>query len=463
MKKIPFSFRIIVFLLSIILSAHQINASPDQVSDKFAKNQSEFEKSIAPFNFQFAEGTMAKLHRELSHEAIKTRSQEIIKTKQGAYISNEEAQHIEASSVRQEYLKLKIGIISDLENNRLPKLEDVFNALLMVHYLSFGNDIHAFNAFRSSINQLVEANGSSVANPVKTDSRFSPLLLREPFPIQSFKVTYEKNIADTHHYGQPLLYNVDASSLAHPLLENRVQCYSGSLLFFVLSELAGLTGTPRFAIFKKGHILPGVLNNNGDQLYGIESTVKGKGIVNFGSVARVSGDIRVVEVYPFLLVELLKDEIANFPDLYRESQNALRKYGFSTENFHLFDPDSINPTNNLQVLQSENTHSHRSVLNNSPFGFGTVEIPPNDMERIDIDEVLFKITAFNRSWLQKWPQIRVTIHFTTFDEPTSIANSSSEAGQVKVDFTFPDSKGKPSSSSHVSPHSIDLATLEEFS
>ena len=135
----------------------------------------------------------------------------------------------------------------------------------------------------------------------------------------------------------------------------------------MLTELAGLTDMPRFALFTKGHVLPGILNDKGDELWGIESTAEGKGIVKFGPVSEISGDIRVVEIYPFLLIELLKSEISNFPDLYAASQKSLNRYGFSIENLY---PLSENRSHHVK----KDSKSY-DVLNATPFSILLLKIP----------------------------------------------------------------------------------------
>ena len=272
-------------------------------------------------------------------------------------LTNLKEKNIHASSVRGKYLELKLKIISDLNEKRQPRLEDVFHALLLEHYGK--RNPNSYDEFLSILND----------NLSETE---------EPVPVDSFKEIYETKISNIYHKGQPLLYNRRAFSLTQPLLENRVQCYSGSLLFYMLTELSGLTDTSRFALFTKGHVLPGILSDNGDELWGIESTAEGKGLVKFGSVPEISGNIRIVEMYPFLLIELLKSEISNFPDLYAESQKALKKYGFSIENLYPLVQDTSHHV-------KKNSGSY-DVLNKTPFGFGSVNVPPGDRKRGKITE-----------------------------------------------------------------------------
>ena len=280
-----------------------------------------------------------------------------------AFLSEEEPEGKKSppSPLDRKLLKLKEQIISDLKDGRPPRLEDVFNGLLLEHYRPFkrpfGEDLELFYTARSDLNEIAEAKVLA--------------------SINFFKPSYEKRIAVTHNNGKPLIYNRSAVSLFDPLLKNRVQCYSGSLLFFTLTELTGMTETPRFAIFTAGHILPGVLSADGKNLLGIETTAKGQGLVNFGPVREISDEIRVVDLYQFLLVDLLKSEISNFSDILIAGQNSLKKYGFSIEN--------------LYAISAAEGRERRSgsadILNATPFGFGDSTVPPGDRIRGEVTEI----------------------------------------------------------------------------
>ena len=273
------------------------------------------------------------------------------------HLANLEEKVINPSPIRKKYLELKIKLISDIMNDRPPQLADVFNGLLLQHYQPIGKSLSSFNSFLRDLNKLSEG-GASV-------------------PVDSFKTIYEEEIANTYHQGWPLMYNKKFSSLTHPIKENRVQCYSGSMLFSVLTELAGLTSHPRFALFTTGHILPGLLGDK-EELLGIETTAAGQGLVNFGPVSEISGQIQVVELYPFLLIEFLKAEISNFPELYAATQTSLKKYGFVTENLRTYDPNRSGKPGKTQ------TPGNFDILNASPFGFGSANVPSGDWERSEV-------------------------------------------------------------------------------
>ncbi len=249
--------------------------------------------------------------------------------------------------IEQAYLELKLGIISSLEEAQsAPRLEDVWAALLLRHYQEAGGaSLRGFAQFLSLLDQISEAPDT---------------------PLSSFKEAYEKNLAGRR--GAPLLYNREFRSLAHPLLAGRVQCYSGTMMFYAMTELGGRF-SPRFALFAEGHVLPGILRwiDGKKRLYGIETTVQGAGLSDFGPASEVSGEIRVVEMYPFLLIELLKSETANFPELFAAAGESLKKFGFSPER--------------LRPLDSDGPARTDDILNATPFGFGRSDAPSGDRLR----------------------------------------------------------------------------------
>ena len=300
---------------------------------------------------------VAVRRKELQDSIHQTRDQ-ILKLKERLSTFGEEP--AVPSPFRKAYLELKIKVISDLTNSRPPKLEDVFNGLLLQHYQFFKEeDSVSFNDFLRGLDKLSE---------------------KEEVSIVSFKPVYEQEIAGAYHQGRPLIYNREFSNVAHPIKINRVQCYSGTLLFYVLTELAELTAVPRFALFTKGHILPGLLSDKGEELLGVETTAEGRGIVEFGPVSELSGEIQVVEVYSFLLIELLKSEISNFSDLYKASQDSLRKYGFVVENLRSYDSNRMEKSGKAFVERGSD------ILNATPFGFGSSDALSGDRKRDEITE-----------------------------------------------------------------------------
>lgn len=327
-------------------------------------------------------------------------------------LTNLEEEKISVSLSGKRHLELKLKIISELKNKRQPRLEDIFHAFLLEHSGESNPDF--YDKFLSALHNVSET--------------------EEPVSVDSFKEVYETKISNTYHEGNPLRYNRRAFRLTQPIFENRVQCYSGSLLFHILTELAGLTKTPRFALFTEGHVLPGILNDNGNELWGIESTAEGDGLVNFGSVSKIAGKIRIMEMYPFLLIELLKSEISNFPELYAESQDALKKYGFSVEKLHPLDQERIHPV-------KKDTESY-DVLNATPFGFGSVNVPLGDRKREKITEESLSFYGVKRG------------DGPSSDDPNregdSLFDDLSGGGALFPPVNLPDFLGEPVEQSHLS-------------
>ena len=297
-------------------------------------------------------------------------------------------------------LELKLEVIARLTNQSAPSLAHLFNGILLEHYLA--------SCFLCSPEERLDFQASRLKG--KEAINFFKSLREDLLSSASYegdidflKPSYESALAQSHHDGASLLYNRAAVSLFHPFLENRAQCYSGTLLFFVMSELADTSPSPRFAIFTEGHILPGFLRYDGDtlyreekahgpfglgsglsypfkpaggflnrgqnSLYGIETTVKGRGLIHFGPPETVAGNLKIVNMYPFLLIEFLKSQIDNFPQLYEKLQESLESQGFL--------PQQINPTEGSERI----TQSAKNLLSATPFGFGSSDIPSGDRIR----------------------------------------------------------------------------------
>ena len=118
------------------------------------------------------------------------------------------------------------------------------------------------------------------------------------------------------YFGKPLEYSLEKASTLDPLLENVLQCYSGTMLYsFVARTLPGSVYRARnfVTIFTKGHVQPGYMKSEAGnfRLYGIEMTQNGAADVHFGLAKELRNDIVVVDSDHFLLTELLKGRIKN--------------------------------------------------------------------------------------------------------------------------------------------------------
>jgi len=119
---------------------------------------------------------------------------------------------------------------------------------------------------------------------------------------------------------QPLLYNIDSNSPFDLMLDNKMQCYSGT----VYHQFQWRAGTRQeFAsknpvvIYEFGHILPGYvgLEQGNYHLYGVETTVDGLGLKDYGLTKDLNRAMRVIDADMFALIEIFKGQIANTDDV----------------------------------------------------------------------------------------------------------------------------------------------------
>lgn len=135
------------------------------------------------------------------------------------------------------------------------------------------------------------------------------------------------------YFGKELEYEAEFANVLNPLLDNTLQCYSGTVLYNLVSR--SLPGSAYRAknfvtIFTKGHVLPGYMaTENGEfVLYGIEMTQSGRAQVRYGSAKGLRGEIAVVDADYFMLTEIFKDRINNYCEVQTEIvELTAKKYG----------------------------------------------------------------------------------------------------------------------------------------
>jgi hypothetical protein len=156
-----------------------------------------------------------------------------------------------------------------------------------------------------------EQQGSlKTAEASRTKTRYSDISSTINTDLYSLKGTYEASLKGI--FGEDLSYDVSKTTMGHPLIENQLQCFSGSALHLALGRdmVNGhlYLSQDNVVIFEPGHILPGRMEKIGDEyhLYGIETTSTGDAIVDYGSAKFLSQSIRVVEADLFVLFEVIK-------------------------------------------------------------------------------------------------------------------------------------------------------------
>lgn len=250
---------------------------------------------------------------------------------------------------------IKLRIIKSLQNGDV-SIKDVVKGLVALHNES--NDEN-----RKSNDDMI-AESTALAEMISTDS------------IENFKVNYEEILSNQNHDGVELTYNKDFYRVTDLSLNNRVQCYSGTIFFNLMNELSNNPFENTVVIFTSGHVLPGYIEQKDGRLVlkGIETTGSGKSIINYGETKNISGDIRVFDAKQFLLSELFKYDISDFENVYKQMLKSMERYGFKTDQFY-----------GLELKGSGVVNSNQ--FNASNFVFGSSSAPSGDQSRAEFDEI----------------------------------------------------------------------------
>ncbi|MEO0335137.1 MAG: hypothetical protein AAF202_02005 [Pseudomonadota bacterium] len=193
-------------------------------------------------------------------------------------------------------------------------------------------------------------------------------------------------------------YNREHASLYSLFHQNRMQCFSGTSFFEAVRQLRSDKQKKRdgsVVIFTDGHVLPGYIRRIGSssefELFGIETTVRGEGLVKFGPTHELES-VRVVEANFFMAIEIFEDKILNPRQVLR---NALvltgSRYGIPVENIEkaLTTPAvSYSGEGGEADIAGSLSENLEDRINQSLLAFGTSQdVPYGDLERQRMDEV----------------------------------------------------------------------------
>lgn len=276
-----------------------------------------------------------------------------------ARLSELQAQHSQESNIsnrtelENELKSRKLQIAKRTLAKDKVSAKEIADVLIIKHFLAAKKGIAEYITVRERLNTLASTLTAS--------------------PTNEWKLNYENLLAKLYFSEERLVYNRDAISTAHVLLNNRMQCYSGTTLFLTLSAISVAPHAHTVAIFTSGHVLPGYIEmvNNEPHLVGVETTAAGKALVQYGKTKAINGDIRVVDAHQFLFMELFKEDIKNIDSNLKIVQTTIEKYGFLPNALREFSP-------------TENQTS--DMLNASLFGFGQSNVPAGDTARESFDQ-----------------------------------------------------------------------------
>jgi hypothetical protein len=213
----------------------------------------------------------------------------------------------------------------------------------------------------------------------------------DPGNPHDFKVKYEAEL-ERRYEPDGLRYRFDAVSTPHAVLEGVTQCHSGTVLNEIMTRnsvvlQSGKTSDyeklKRVMIFESGHLLPGYVlpYEKTFRLYGIETTVSGQGIVDYGWTTKIKEPIRVVDANLFVVTEVFKSHLSastlkklsleflqKTAEMYNINLSQLERL-ISIMAGSLVKTTSVGGAKNRIADSDPATYSY-DTLNSSPFGFG---------------------------------------------------------------------------------------------
>lgn len=274
-------------------------------------------------------------------------------------------QNYSAASVRfaLNVIDEKNDLYKKYEQAKIISMEEIVELMVKDHlahnpFSIYNNDYRKFKNILSEISRQAKKGASS--------------------KLENFKSEYESIIETDYNNDLPLIYNKDYDTLDSPVEYGRVQCYSGTTLFYSLlfskskGAMKDVDEVRMVVILQDAHILPGYVENG--KLYGIESTAGGDAIIDFGKTKEISGRISVYNAKQFLFAELFKWRISNFAAL----QSQMDKY--STETYG-FKKGSLQKPDSVKGLVSNSGEFNYPKISVTPFNFGVSNALPGDTKR----------------------------------------------------------------------------------
>lgn len=194
-----------------------------------------------------------------------------------------------------------------------------------------------------------------------------------------FKAAYEERL-NASPDGSPM-YDASAASLEALLERNAIQCYSGTALNQLLTRMRlnqdQFVAGNQVVILEPGHVLPGFMSRVQDEwhLFGLETTVKGDGLIYFGPAKGLTGPIRVVDANDFAVFEIFKDHLSDPPNTVRQAlETASKRYDIRLDQLETKVSTVESGEDGQELL-------HRT-LNASPLAFGTPDgLPASPVAR----------------------------------------------------------------------------------
>jgi hypothetical protein len=154
--------------------------------------------------------------------------------------------------------------------------------------------------------------------------------------------------------GRDDTYEKNHANFVDPAFEKAFQCRSGTEnLLYLLSQYPEVEEKVQLVyIYTYGHVIPGFVDKESKNLYGLESTATGSGLIDFGTLGKIKEPIRVTD--------------------YRHSTLAHIISGISTDKRIIID----NVEENHEVETMSNEDEKYKLGLHLANGFGKVTVPP---------------------------------------------------------------------------------------
>jgi hypothetical protein len=230
--------------------------------------------------------------------------------------------------------------------------------------------------------------------------------VKDSTDLPSLKVEYENNLERI--FSSKTKYNADAKSLVDICSNNRLQCFSGTVLNQVVARK--VLGASEFekqhpvVIYEEGHVLPGfmVLTEQGWQLVGIESTIKGAAKMEPLLVKDLTRPMKIYDANDWILFQLFKDCLEN-PKATGDQMlsRASKKY-------------SISPLAAELAAKTGSASSQHIAKESDPLAFG---VPPDisgDQDRDEADVINPSEKNLPRDIFVPLPEDAIETHSKSF-------------------------------------------------
>ncbi len=217
--------------------------------------------------------------------------------------------------------------------------------------------------------------------------------------FSQMKTDYEAKLK-AYHKGSDLegdlIYNKIYSNINNAFVDNRMQCYSGTMMLELVRRMTSYKvykkSNPVF-IYEPGHVLPGYMEKTNDEwhLVGVESTMGGKALKEYGSVKNLK-NIRVIDAHLSMAMEIFKYQIANEQPVFEKAiTQTAERYGIPLDAYEktLELPIMyVLGDTNIQTMSVEDKDSQNNLMNRSLPQFGpSQDVPDGDSVRASADSI----------------------------------------------------------------------------